>query len=90
MMFTTHEAGLLFNHKSLKDNQLQEKYKYYPISLNTTSLEEMVQFIGASETVISNSYHTMYLAILIKRKVIAIPTTSIFFDFKHKVPMLYF
>jgi len=83
----TQEVGLLFNHKSVKDNQLKEKYKDYPISSNTTSLEEMIKFIGASETIVTNSYHAMYWAILMQRKVIAIPTTSKFFDFKYKIPI---
>jgi polysaccharide pyruvyl transferase WcaK-like protein len=81
------EVGLLFNHKSIKDNGLKAKYSDYPISSNTSSLEEMVDFIGASETVVTNSYHAMYWAILMKRRVIAIPTTSKFFDFKYKVPI---
>jgi len=81
------EVGLLFNHKSIKDNNLKAKYKEYPISSNTSSLKEMVNFIGKSETVVTNSYHAMYWAILMQRKVIAIPTTSKFFDFKYKVPI---
>jgi len=81
------EVGLLFNHKSIKDNNLKAKYKGYPISSNTSSLKEMVNFIGKSETVVTNSYHAMYWAILMQRRVIAIPTTSKFFDFKYKVPI---
>jgi len=82
-----HDIGLLFNHKSIKDNNLKAKYKDYPISSNTTNLEQMVAFIGMSETIVTNSYHAMYWAILLKRKVIAIPTTSKFLDFKYKVPI---
>lgn len=81
------EVGLLFNHKSIKDNDLIAKYEDYPISSNTSSLKEMINFIGKSETVVTNSYHAMYWAILMQRKVIAIPTTSKFFDFKYKVPL---
>ena len=67
-----HDIGLLFNHKSIKNNNLKEKYKDYRISSNTTNLEQMVEFIGISETIVTNSYHAMYWAILLKRKVIAI------------------
>ena len=55
-----------------KYENLKEKYKDYRISSNTTNLEQMVEFIGTSETIVTNSYHAMYWAILLKRKVIAI------------------
>ena len=77
------EVGVLFGKKSSQNPQLQQKLESYPTSSNTTNLEEMVSFIGASETLVTDSYHAMYWALLMGKKVIAVPTTTKFFDFKY-------
>lgn len=86
----TQEIGLLFNAKSIKDNNLTSKFSQFPISSNTTDLKEMIEFIGKSETLVTNSYHGMYWAILMNKKVVAVPATSKFLDFKYKVPIASF
>lgn len=84
------ELGILFNTKSFKDKTFVEKFKNYSFSSNTTNLEEMIGFIGSSRTLVTNSYHAMYWGILMGKKVIAIPATSKFLDFKYKVPIATF
>ncbi|MGO3238325.1 MAG: hypothetical protein ACTIKA_08635 [Psychroflexus halocasei] len=49
-----HDIGLLFNHKSIKDNDLKNKFKHFPISSNTTDMNEMIEFIGSSDTLVTN------------------------------------
>ncbi len=85
-----HEVGLLFNTKSFKDKTFIDKFSHYPFSSNTTNLEEMIGFIGASRTLVTNSYHAMYWGILMGKRVVAIPATSKFLDFKYKVPIATF
>ena len=79
----TQEIGILFGKKSHQDQALAERLKKYPNSHNATSLEDMVAFIGASETLVTDSYHAMYWALLMGKKVLAVPTTTKFFDFKY-------
>ncbi|NNK87633.1 MAG: hypothetical protein HKO90_05075, partial [Flavobacteriaceae bacterium] len=79
------EFGILMGKKSAKRPDLAKKLAKYPLSSNTTNLEEMISFIGKSHILVTDSYHAMYWGILMEKKVIAIPTTSKFFDFKYKV-----
>ena len=79
----TQELGVLFGKKSTKNEALQKKLQHYPTSSNTTNLEEMVSFIGQSNTLITDSYHAMYWGILMGKKTLAVPTTTKFFDFKY-------
>lgn len=80
----TQEIGILFGKKSTKNKNLLNKLKAYPVSSNMTNLEEMVSFIGNTNTLVTDSYHAMYWAILLGKKVLAVPTTSKFFDFKYQ------
>jgi exopolysaccharide biosynthesis predicted pyruvyltransferase EpsI len=81
---TTQDVGIIFNKKSVKNPNLLKKFENYHSTSNTTNLEEMVSFIGRTETVISNSYHAIYWATLLGKKTIGIPSTSKFYDFKYK------
>lgn len=78
------ETGIIFHKDTLKKNNLLKRLENYPTSSNTTNLEEMVGFIGKSETIVTDSYHAMYWSMLLNKKVIAIPNSSKFYDFKYK------
>jgi exopolysaccharide biosynthesis predicted pyruvyltransferase EpsI len=52
---------------------------------NFASWEETIKFIQSCEAIVTNSFHGAYWATLLKRKVVAIPTSSKFFSFKHPV-----
>jgi len=79
----SQEVGVIFSKKSLNDKELLNRLDKYPSTNNTTNLEEMVSFIGKSETVVTGSYHAMYWAILLGKKIVVIPTTTKFYDFKY-------
>lgn len=79
----TQEIGIIFNAKSVKDKSLKKKLDNYPSSSNTTNLRSMITFIGKTHILITNSYHAMYWGILMGKKVISIPATSKFLDFKY-------
>jgi polysaccharide pyruvyl transferase WcaK-like protein len=85
-----NDIGILFNTNSFKDKNFVDRFTHYPFSSNTTNLEEMISFIGSCRTLVTNSYHAMYWAILMGKKVVAIPATSKFLDFKYKVPIASF
>lgn len=77
------ETGIIFHKDTLKKNNLLKRLENYPTSSNTTNLEEMVGFIGKSETIVTDSYHAMYWSLLLNKKVVAIPNSSKFYDFKY-------
>ncbi len=81
---TTQDIGIIFHKKTIKNKSLLTKLSKYPSTSNTTNLEDMVSFIGKSNTIVTDSYHAMYWSILMNKKVIAIPNSSKFFDFKYQ------
>lgn len=81
---TKQETGIIFHKKTIKNKKLLKKLSEYPSTSNTTDLNKMVSFIGASETIVTDSYHAMYWSMLLGKKVIAVPNSSKFFDFKYQ------
>ncbi|WP_455169280.1 polysaccharide pyruvyl transferase family protein [Aegicerativicinus sediminis] len=77
------ETGLIFHKKTIKNKSLLNRLNDYPSTSNTTNLDNMISFIGSHETVVTDSYHAMYWATLLGRKVLAVPNSSKFFDFKY-------
>ncbi|MCH9659357.1 MAG: polysaccharide pyruvyl transferase family protein [Bacteroidetes bacterium] len=80
----TQEVGIIFSKKTLKDTSLLAKLENFPSTNNTTNLDDMVSFIGKSETLVTDSYHAMYWAMLLGKKTVVVPTTSKFYDFKYQ------
>lgn len=55
-----------------------------PRMLNTgQNIQQIIEFLGSGETVVTNSYHGVYWATLLGRKVVCIPWGSKFKMFKH-------
>ena len=82
---TKQDVGIIFGKKTVKNNKkLVNQLKNYPSTSNITSLEEMVSFIGKTNTIVTDSYHAMYWSLLLGKKVLAVPTTSKFYDFKYQ------
>ena len=77
------ETGIVFHKNTFKKNKLTSRFKDYPVTSNTSNIEELIKFIGRSEHLITDSYHAMYWGILLEKKVLLIPNTSKFFDFKY-------
>lgn len=84
----SHEVGLYVHDATLKNESFA---KSLPVGFRTLSnsanFEDAVEFLGASELVLTDSYHGMYWATLLGRRVIAFPTSSKFYDTKHPVPL---
>lgn len=59
-----------------------------PRMVNTgQNIEQILEFLGSAETVITNSYHGVYWATLLNKKVVCIPWGSKFNMFKHPPTM---
>jgi exopolysaccharide biosynthesis predicted pyruvyltransferase EpsI len=85
-----HEYGVLMGKKSAQNKERQELLRDIPSSHNATDLNEMIEFIGSCATLVTDSYHAMYWGLLMGRKVLVIPTTTKFIDFKYPVPITQF
>lgn len=56
----------------------------FPKMKNGDDFEDVIEFLGSAELVITNSYHGAYWATLLKRRVIVTqPFSSKFFGFRH-------
>lgn len=78
------ELGIIFHKKTMKKKNLLSELKDIPSTSNTTNLEEMINFIGKSETIVTDSYHAMYWSMLLGKKVAVVPNSSKFFSFKYQ------
>ena len=79
----SQEIGIIFHRHTLDKTETTNKFKNIPASSNNANLEELIQFIGNSETIITDSYHGMYLSMLLGKKVVVVPNSSKFYDFKY-------
>ena len=79
----TREIGvILHRYHSRKKNLPAALQKFSRID-NSAGIDTLVRFIGNSHTIITDSYHAMYWAMLLEKKVLVIPNSSKFFDFKY-------
>jgi len=72
---------VIYEHKNfpLKNLELD-----FPKMKNGDSFEDIINFLGSAELVITNSYHGAYWATLLQRRVIVMqPFSSKFFGFRH-------
>jgi len=60
----------------------------FPKLRNNESFENTIEFIKQSDKIITNSYHAMYWAILLNKKVVVVPNSSKFFDFIYTPKMV--
>ena len=60
----------------------------FPVLRNSeTNIIKVAEFLGAAETVVTNSYHGVYWATILGRRVVAIPFSSRFHNFKHMLTL---
>jgi hypothetical protein len=62
----------------------------YDIITNESEIAEVLQFIGESEIIISNSFHMIYWATLMRKRAICVnPFSSRFYSYKYKPEYFY-
>ncbi|VXC10341.1 conserved hypothetical protein [Flavobacterium sp. 9R] len=79
-----NEIGLIFHKKTLNNPKVLAKFKDYPSTSNTTSLEDIISFIAQTDTIVTDSYHAMYWSLLMNKKVVVFPNSSKFYTFKYQ------
>lgn len=78
-----NEVGLIFHRRSMSNSKIQNQLKDFPSISNSSSLEAIIDFISKTDTIVTDSYHAMYWGILMEKKVVAIPISSKFYNFKY-------
>lgn len=77
--FTVNNLLPFVDELGIKKSQYMNNFK--------TPLNEVIEFLASGELVISNSFHGVYWATLLGKKVLGIPTSSKFYSLKHAVPL---
>lgn len=77
------EIGIVFHKKTLRNRTITNIFQGIPSIANHAPFEEMVRFIKESHIVLTSSYHAMYWALLLGKKVLVFPNSSKFFNFKY-------
>lgn len=69
------------------DQSIKERYPLQVSGIetmdNTAPMEEIVPFLGSASIVVTNSYHGVYWATLLGRRVVCVPYSSKFYNFRH-------
>ena len=79
--FEIKNKVVIYEHKNFPMKNLNIDF---PRMTNKDSFEEVINFLGSAELVITNSYHGAYWATLLKRKVVVMqPFSSKFLGFRH-------
>lgn len=81
------KIGVILHHQ-LKD-KLPDEMKPYEAISNAFPLQEIMQFIGSSEIILTSSYHAAYWSILMRKKCIVFSMHSEKFDYLKYLPVFY-
>ncbi len=54
-----------------------------PFMKNDWAMDEIVAVLGSAEVIVTDSYHGIYWGTLLDRKVVAVPYSSKFYNFRH-------
>lgn len=81
------EVGLLA-HKDFPHDLLGEMHQYEKLT-NSSSLRDMIEFIGSSEVILTNSYHAIYWSTLMQKKCVLFAPRSEKYDFYKYPPILF-
>ncbi len=87
--FSPTEDVALYAHAGTVNNPALRKLlpQGLPTLFNSASFEEAINFIAKADILLTDSYHGVYWATLLGRRVIAFPSSSKFYDLRHPVPL---
>ncbi len=77
------DTVLIMHRRTLKNKEKVGKIRDFHVVSNSDTLENIVAAIKSSDHVVTDSYHAMYWSILCGKKVVILPNSSKFFDFKY-------
>lgn len=78
-----NEIGMIFHKKTLNDKNILKKFESFPSTANNAVFEDVVKFIGETDTILTDSYHAMYWSLMLGKKVMVFPNSSKFYNFKY-------
>jgi len=82
------EVGIYAHAGTMQNPAFREKLpEGIEILDNSSALEDAIRFLGETELVLTDSFHGAYWAMLLGRKVVAFPSSSKFYSFKHAIPL---
>jgi len=79
-----HEISVIFHKKTLENKNALNKFNDFPSTANNADFEKIINTIGSSEAILTDSYHAMYWAMLLGKKVMVFPNSSKFYQFKYQ------
>ncbi len=77
------EAVLFVNASPVMKERFPVAVGGLPMMENDRPMAEIVAFLGSAQTVVTNSYHGIFWATLLGRKVVAVSYSSKFYGFRH-------
>ena len=80
----SQEYGVILHKDTLTKPKIVALFDKYPSTSNTKDIKAIIEFIGSSQKIVTDSYHAMYWSMLLGKKVVVIPNSSKFYDFKYK------
>ena len=78
-----HEAVLFVNASPSIRSRYPVAVGGLPTMDNERSMDEIVAFLGSAEVVVTDSSHGIFWGMLLGRKVVAVPYSSKFYNFRH-------
>lgn len=78
-----NEVGIIFHKKTLGNPHVLQQFSSFPSTANNAVFEEVIKFIGETDTILTDSYHAMYWSIMLGKKVMVFPNSSKFYNFKY-------
>ena len=78
-----HEAVLFVNASPSIKSRYPVAVGGLPVMENDRPMAEIVAFLASAEVVITDSYHGIFWATLLRRRVVALPYSSKFYGFRH-------
>jgi hypothetical protein len=79
-----NEIGMIFHKKTLNDKSVLKKFEQFPSTANNAVFEDVIKFIGETDTILTDSYHAMYWSLMLGKKVMVFPNSSKFYNFKYQ------
>lgn len=80
---TKNETGIIFHKKTLGNPAVVQQFSGFPSTANNAVFEDVVKFIGETDTILTDSYHAMYWSLMLGKKVMVFPNSSKFYNFKY-------
>lgn len=78
-----NDIGVIFHKKTVGNKNIIKKFEHFPSTSNDAVFEDVAQFIGETDTILTDSYHAMYWSLMLGKKVMVFPNSSKFYNFKY-------